>query len=263
MGDHLCLDQATGTMAVWTGATDLGPVFNPESHPTRVRFSSIQENIGFYKTTRTGSVAGSAWPKDDPPSKKITLFAHGLGYRPFLLGYFVYGGRNLPIQGSLLIKFSNQYFFSYTIGADATNVYMNIMRSIAVNFSSTPTVGYAINLCGYGVTSGGGLRRPPYFNGVDINAGAASPYVKAGYFDTATFRYPYRVSSGGIPIPNKRTMSAGVGCTGSGGTGPMALGFRYSVAGHVAQRNATRGTDLLIATGNDASFNAAVTRLAI
>lgn len=262
MGDHLCLDQATGTLAVWTGGTDLGPVFNPGAHPTRTRFNSQQENIGFVKTARTGSVAGASWLRTDPDSKKITLFAHGLGYRPFLTGHFTYGGRNLPIQGSLLIKFSNQYFFSYTIGADATNVYMNIMRSVASNFTNTPTVAYTIYLCVYGVTSGGALRRPPYFNGVDINAGAATPYVKAGYFDTA-YRYPWRVSSGGIPIPNKRTMSSGIGCTGSGVTGPMALGWRYSVAGHIVQRNADPGYKLKTATGNDASFTAGITRIAI
>lgn len=262
MSDHFGLDQATGTMAVWTGGTDLGPMLSPGAHPSRVRFNSRQENIGFLRTVRKGSVAGASWPKTDSGSKKITLFAHGLSYRPFLLGYFTYGGRNLPIQGSLLIDYSNQYFFSYTIGADATNVYMNIMRSVAANLTVTPTVAYTIYLCVYGVTSSGALRRPAYFNGVDINAGAATPYVKAGYFDTA-YLYPYRVTSGGIPIPNKRTMSSGIGCTDTDGTGPMAFGWRYSVNGHVAARNATPGIKLKTATGNDASFNASITRLAI
>lgn len=265
MGDHLCIDGPTGTLAVWTGGTDLGPVLDPDSYPTRTRFNSRQENLGFIATPRTGSVSIAGWPSDDPPVVRRTMFAHGLGYRPFLMGYLTIGGRQLPINGSILHTTSSsdpRVNFSYTVGADNTNVFLNIMRFTTGTPSGLPSsLAYTIYLSVYGVTSGGALRRPPYFDGVDINDGVATPYVKAGYFDS-TYRYPYRNTSGPLSIPNGRTISTGIGWNNvpGGGEGSVALGWRYSVLGHIVQRNCTAVMD---APGNNASFNASVTRLAL
>jgi hypothetical protein len=267
MGDHYCIDQPTGTLAIWKGGTDLGPVFNPGAYPTRVRFNSTLENIGFLRTPRTGSYTNNGWPTTDPDSKKVTLFAHGQSYRPFLFGRLRVAGVDLPINGSIFHHYSGMGFFSYTIGADATHVYLNIMRSNKFGVGPvSPTITYEIYLSVYGVNANGTLRRPPYFNGVDTNAGAATPYVKAGYFSTE-YRYPYRDSAGVFSVPNERTISAGIGWTGGSALGyqeAVGLGYRYSVRGHVVQRNATNIASFVAgAVGNDASANFAVTRMSI
>lgn len=258
MADHLCIDAATGTLAVWTGGTDLGPVTNPASFTTRVRFHSRQQNAGFHPE-RTGSVSIANWAAGtgELPNVKRTMFAHGLGYRPLLIGYLNIGGTPQPINGSVFHHAFNDQptFFSYTVGADNTNVYLNIMRTNPNGVGSLPsTISYAIRCSTYGLTSGGALRRPAYFNGVDINDGAAEPYVKAGYFDTQ-YRYPYRNNSSNYKIPRGRTMSTGIGFNQlSGGTGTVALGWRYSVNGRVFSRNTTNiGSP---AVGNSTSFNA-------
>ena len=173
MGDHLCMDGPTGTLAIWTGATDLGPVFDPGAHPTRTRFNSKNENIGFLPTPQTGSYTNNGWPVTDPDSRKVTLFAHGLSYRPFLFGRLRVAGKDVPICGSVFHHYAGMGFFSYTIGADATNVYLNMMRSNKFGVGPvSPTISYEIYLSVYGVNADASLRRPPYFNGVDINAGA-------------------------------------------------------------------------------------------
>lgn len=268
MGDHLCIDGQTGTFAVWTGATDLGPVFNPAAHPTRTRFNSQQENIGFLATPRNGTYTNTVWPAG-ANSRKITLFAHGQSYRPFLMGWIGIAGRELPINGSVLHFVSGQAFYAYTIGADANNVYLNIMRSSTGGIGAVPspaTISYSISLSVYGVNANGTIRRPPYFNGVDVDAGAATPRLRAGYFDT-TYRYPYRNAAGLIAAPNGATISAGIGWTGSVGVGQsesVGLGWRYSVLGHTVQRNAASLVPTIPgAVGNNAAFVASVTRMSL
>lgn len=269
MADHLCIDAATGTLAVWTGGTDLGPVTNPDAHPTRTRFNSRQENLGFIATPRTGSVSIAGWASDSLPVVKRAMFAHGLGYRPFLMGYLTIGGRQLPIHGSILHTTSSsdpRVNFSYTVGVDNTNVFLNIMRFTTGTPSGLPSsLNYTIYMSVYGVTSGGDLRRPPYFDGVDANAGGPNSYVRAGYFDS-NYRYPYRNSSGPLALPNGRTISTGIGWNNlpSGSGGSVALGWRYSVLGHVVQRNVDNiGSLISGATGNSASFNASTTRIGL
>lgn len=265
MGDHLCIGP--DRIAVWTGGTDLGPVDSPASYPSRVRLNSTQDLIGFYPTARTGTVYGTEWLATENNARKITLFAHGLDYRPFLFGHVTVGGINLPIQGSIFQAGGTQWFWSYTIGVDATSVYLNILRSASA-YGVAPAISYTLYLANYGVNANGSLRRPPYFNGVDANAGVSPSYLKAGYIDTA-YRYPYRDASGATPIANSRTISAGVGWTGTGSgnssnftRNSIGLGWRYSVQGHVVWRNALSST-VSGAVGNNTSFNASVTRLSI
>lgn len=268
MGDHLCIGP--DVLAVWTGGTDLGPVNSPSSYPTRVRFNSKQENIGFLPTARTGSYTNTVWPAADPDARKIKLFAHGQSYRPFLAGRIIIGGRSLPINGSVLHYVNSQVFYAYSIGADNTDVYLNILRSLPGLPGALPspaTISYEIFLSVYGVNANGSLRRPSYLNGVDVNAGGTPTYVKAGYFDTA-YRYPWKDASGNLSIPDGRTISTGIGWNGGVGTGQtnaVGLGWRYSVLGHVVQRNAISLAPLgaSVFLGNDSGFNASVTRYSL
>lgn len=264
MGDHLCIGP--DVIAVWKGGTDLGPVDNPAAHPTRVRFNSKQENIGFHPTPFTGTYTITSWSGGEGGSRKVTLFAHGLPYRPFLFGSITVNGNTLPINGGALqLASGTANFCQHTIGADDTNVYLNIMRFFRISNIPANPVGYEIYLSVYGVNADGSLHRPPYFNGVDVNAGDAEPYTKAGYFDTR-LRYPYRDGSGPFGIPDGRTMSTRLGWVqwGGGSQGVVGLGWRYSVLGYVAQRNCTSlsgGGSYL--TGNNPSFNASVTRVSL
>ena len=83
--------------------------------------------------------------------------------------------------------------------------------------------------------------------------------IKAGYFNT-DYGYPYQWTGGGeIRMPTERTIAAGIGRTAPNNY--IGLGYRYSVKGHVVQRNASSASATL--TGNDASFNATTLRLAI
>lgn len=274
MGDHLCIGP--DVLAVWKGGADLGPVDNPADYPTRVRFNSKQPNMGFYPTPFTGTYTNTGWPSAQPNTRKITLFAHGLPYRPILCGTLTVAGVAQPIQGSVLhavtASGATQVHYSYTIGADATNVYLNILRtrphSSGSAVPSSPTISYEIWLSVYGVNSDGSIRRPAYFNGVDGFSGNVPPYLKAGEFDTA-YRYPYREPSGSIIVPNGATMSVGVGWNGLGYGGPddieaVGLGWRYSVLGRTVQRNAGSITGFVSgASGNSSSFVASVTRMSM
>lgn len=265
MGDHLCIGP--DLICVWKGGTDLGPVENPGAHPTRTRFHSKQENIGFYPTPHTGTYTNTTWPTGEVNSRKITLFAHGLSYRPFLAGSLTVAGTELPINGSIPHQMSTVGFRAYTIGADATNVYLNILRSYrqASGIPPSPTISYKIYLSVYGVNANGSIHRPTFFNGVDANAGASPSYIRAGYFDTR-LRYPYKDASGVLAVPDGRTMSTGIGwVSGSGFNGVVALGYRYSVLGLVQQRNASSLAPLgaSVFLGNSSSFNASVTRISL
>jgi hypothetical protein len=234
MATHLGIDAPTGRIAVWTGNPDVGPLLSPASYPTRVKFNSALDNLGFVGTPKTGRVTVV------PGARKTTLFAHRLGYRPLLMGTLTVAGKAVPINGSVPLRLG-KFWHILTIGADATNVYLNVTYSgnDSVNEPASATssaVSYSIYLSTYGVTSAGALRRPPYFNGVDINAGASTPYIKAGYFSTE-WRYVRRLTSGAIKIPRGRTMVFAVGGRpGSGGfIKNMAVGFRYAVNGYVAE----------------------------
>lgn len=272
MGDHACIDGPTGTLAIWKGAEDLGPVTNPESHADQLRFHSRGENMGFWRTLYTGSVNVSNWIEAylaAPRSRRINLFAHGMSYRPALLGYLTINGYQLPIQGSVVHRHPSGLFFSYTVGVDDTYVYLTQLRfNRSANAAATVSIGYSIWLSVYGMEAGGGVRRPPYFNGVDINGGAAVPYVKAGYFDTA-YAYPYK-QSGGIPLMRGPSMSIDIGYCGGAGSSPVVveasgLGWRYAVNGYVSQRNATpvstSSTGYL--PGNNAAFNAEIVEVGL
>lgn len=265
MGDHLCIGP--DRIAVWTGGTDLGPVDSPSSYPSRVRLNSTQDLIGVYPTARTGTVYGTEWLATENNARKITLFTHGLDYRPFLYGHVTVSGINLPVQGSIFVDGGGHWFWSYSIGADSSVVYLNILRSSST-YGVPPTISYTLYVSNYGVNANGSLRRPPYFNGVDVHAGVSPSYLRAGYVDTA-FRYPYRDATGLTPIANGRTISAGIGWTGTGAgnsggfsRNSIGLGWRYSVQGHVVRRNAVSST-VSGAVGNNTSFNASVTRLSI
>lgn len=166
--------------------------------------------------------------------------------------------------------FTVPIFFGYTVGADDTYVYLNQLRlweaSPAVTSAS---ISYTIWLGNYGVTGSATLRQPPYFDGVDINAGGSESYVKSGYFDTQ-YRYPYRDSSGTIPFVRGPSMSMGVGYTGDNASLPVnpdcsGIGWRYSANGYVLQRNATAVNTSLSGRlpGNNASFNATIVRLSL
>lgn len=264
MGDHAIIDGPTGTLAIWKGATDLGPFTNPSAHGDRLRFHSRQENMGYWPTPVSGSADVSNWPEGigADRSRRINLFTHSLSYRPTLKGFVTIDSKRLPIQGSIVHRHSSGVWFSYTIGVDDTYVYLTQLRFLRTNGTpAATTISYTIWLSAYGMAPGGGVRRPPYFNGVDINAGAAFPYVKAGYFDTSAYVYPYQKAAGEIPCIRGASMSIGIGYTGGAGSAPnivdaSGLGWRYAVNGYVAQRNATAvsttGTGVL--PGNNASF---------
>lgn len=257
---------------MWTGGTDLGPVNNPDAHPTRVRFHSKKENIGFHAQPHTGSVSVTNWEErfvGAPRARRRNLFAHGLDYRPLLLGFLTIGSRDLPIQGTIVHRHSSGEFFGYTVGADDQHVFLNQLRfrpgSSAGSTQST-SISYTIWVAAYGAKSDNTVRRPPFFNGCIIT----DEYVKAGYFDTEQFRYPFQASGGAIPFIRGRSISLGVGYCGTSASEPYrleasGLGWRYSVDGYVSQRNATAVSTTVTGNlpGNNASFNASVVKLSI
>jgi hypothetical protein len=267
MGDHLCIGH--DLLAVWTGGTDLDPVDDPDSHADRIRFHSKKDNLGFHATPHTGTVDVTNWSDSytsAPRARKKNLFAHGLSYRPLLLGYLTIGSYKLPIQGSIIHRHSTGMWFGYTIGADDTYVFLNQLRFLRSSPAAvSTTVGYSIWTSVYGAKSDNSVRRPTYFNGLEIT----DEHVKAGYFDTQ-YRYPFKDVGGNIPFVRGRSISLGVGYCGTGASSPdiidvSGLGFRYSVDGYVAKRNATPVSTTITGNlpGNDASFNADVVNLGL
>jgi hypothetical protein len=267
MGDHLCIGP--DLLAVWTGGTDTDPVDDPDSHADRLRFHSLKENLGFIHPPFTGTVNVGNWPASGSGADRAlrrNLFEHGLGYRPLLLGYLTINGNNLPIQGTIVHRQTSgggQWWYGYTIGSDSTHVYLNQLRFIwhLSGGPTNPSISYTIWCSSYGAnTTDDGVHRPPYFNGVE----STSNLAKAGHFST-DYRYPYEDPSG-FPLITGPSISLGVGSTYNQAPYPVdasGLGWRYSVDGYVAQRNATPVSTSITGflPGNDSAYNAPFVRI--
>lgn len=111
-----------GRVAIWRDATDEAPFNAPLDNLTRVLFHSDLQ----YPTvveTRTGTLALPSRGADTSTSVTHTLFAHGKGVPPFVLGYCEVGGVRVPFAGSVPVQFNVSGWARWlSLGANSTSV---------------------------------------------------------------------------------------------------------------------------------------------
>lgn len=246
---HFIMDANLARAAIWTGGTDLAPVTDPLNNLSRVKFNSALDNVGFL-APRTGTIGAVG--------KRRALFSHGLGYYPSVWGYIVDGGVRLPIRSGSLLITRGGINWSITIAADRSSVWFNAIPlwEKTTNYTASWGLSYSIWLSNYGRTAAGGIHRPPYFAGVDANAGANPPYFKAGYFHSS-YRYAHLDPAGLLLMTRGRTISFGVGY---GNRKVVAIGYRQSIGGHTVSRFVDRVGKY---AGSSATFSTAYLRASV
>lgn len=127
-----------GTFCVWDpGASydDWSPVISPKSHLDKIAFHSGLDYIGVKTTlTKTQSFGASNYGIAGTITQ-VTIGAHGLGYKPMILGQVSLNGSTwYTVNGTTLVNRAT----NYTIGilgrsilflADATNIYAVVFQS--------------------------------------------------------------------------------------------------------------------------------------
>ena len=103
MSVRLFADGNTGTVAIYTQAEiDDGPVNSPLSHVSRIRFQSDLEYPRVIDV-RDGSFTMPSVGLNASYQQTHLLFAHGLGYTPFVEGYINRSGVKISLSGSVPI----------------------------------------------------------------------------------------------------------------------------------------------------------------
>ena len=237
----LDIDAANSKAAIYKG-TDSAALYNPAANAADIVFHSEYEYAGISQV-RTGVASFTATQFSE------TLFGHGLGFTPLVLGFLTYGGRNIPLIGTVVIDHGSGYHL-ISLGANGTNVVLN--RS-SLDASEALSIAYTIYVFSVGVSAGGDYVRPAVTNGIDITSGQ----IAMGAFKSQNYHL-WQSGSGPLHIPRGRTMDFGVGWSTAPGISRLALGFRYSVSGHVAQRRTLNAGGSF--GGTSTTFSANVTR---
>lgn len=176
-----------------------------------------------------------------------TLFAHGRGFAPVLMGYIVIGGAKVPAVGNALylgqqyVQVTNTYvslMVGLNIWADSTNVYITVTNLDRVGgyFNVTTNVNYGVYVCNMGLTSAGAVVRPPLNEAWDLTP----ERLKSGRFDT-TFGYFNRDDAGDLLVYKGRSIDCQVGANRSLNSSYTSTGLVLNVNGY--QSSATRGTN--------------------
>lgn len=130
--------MTAGTIAIWdpgTGGNNWNPAIDPINNLSSVKFHNAlryKRIAGVFKSSDPGKspVSVPATPESDVLHQKTTLFAHGLGYRPKIIGQIGNGGYTQPCAGSAIpLNNGNPIVYPYSarfvyLTVDATNVYM-------------------------------------------------------------------------------------------------------------------------------------------
>lgn len=121
-------------VAIYKSTSD-GPFNNPESYIGITKFHSSWQYLPI-EPARTIEASVSVPATLAGSSRTITLGAHGQAGVPFIGGYAVIGGQNVPFAGTIpIFAATNGSIIAWTLGVDATNVIIFEMRSNPLSFS--------------------------------------------------------------------------------------------------------------------------------
>lgn len=240
--------------AVYTGSSD-APLTAPMSNLSSLKWHSDLEYAGVV-TTLTGTVdlQITAWPGFTSlfPGTTLsrTLVAHGMSYRPLLLGKITIGSTVYTLHGDIVYTYSSGQTIMLSIQSDATNI--SLESTVLLNVGSVPsiTASYEIYVFNVGLDASNNFVRPALNSGFD----ATTTRMVCGRFDT-NYTYPKVNASSPVKIVRGRSIDVAVGAPNYGASNYRAVGFRYSVGG-VTNTNWT-------STGNNSSFNATVSGVSV
>lgn len=216
-------DASRKKFAVYTGGVSDSKLLNPLANLPSIKWHSDLEYIAAVKTL-TASVDLSI--ATFGASLEKALVAHGMPYRPLVLGHITIDGKTVPIQGDFLVAMSAGDVCAYNVYADATHVRI---RCEPCQFSTSPRTVVAtvvMHICNVGVSSSGSIvRYAPRYAGLDVTRDR----LRAGYFDTNNKHFS--VSSGGLVMFYKgRSLEIGLGYSLQHNY--VYLGFTHNVAGY-------------------------------
>lgn len=206
------VDGSTGKAAIFTvdSATpsDDAPLTSPASYPDRLRMHTDNQHVAVVDVqSGSKSITGHSAGQN-----KFTLFAHGRSVTPCVAGYctfndpFTGAAVSRPMVGSVQLNANANRWGWITLGADATNVFVNVY--VAEGLGATSYAAFTLNYTVWVFDIG--------FNGSGafVPAGSGSPLFQitsdymiasGGNFDTRR-RYMYEDATGPIYLPLGRTI---------------------------------------------------------
>lgn len=127
-----------GTCAVWDAGidnSDFGPFAAPKSHLDKIALHSDLDYIGMKNTLTNSHTFGGGDYGLTGGATEVVIGAHGLGYKPMILGEFSLDGSTwYTVNGTKLVNRATNYTIgilgrSFLYLADATNIYAIVFQS--------------------------------------------------------------------------------------------------------------------------------------
>lgn len=214
-------DGKRNKYAVYTGPVSDDKLLNPLNNISSMKWHSDLPYVGITET-RTVSVDLDA--RTWPTFESKTLFAHGKGFAPMVLGYALIGSVKVPIQGDWLVAMGSSVV-GYNIVSDATNVYIKFTYLSTPSWRTT-NVTLVLHLCNVGLTAGGAPVQATKATKAEIG----TTRFKAGYFDTNN-KHIAASSTGDLAFYKDASLSVQITYDGL----YTHVGFAQNVLGHVVR----------------------------
>lgn len=130
-------------VAIYKSTSD-GPFDNPEDYIGITKFHSSWKYLPIDPAITI--IASVAVPRTLAlGSRTITLAAHGQPGVPFIGGYAVLGGQNVPFAGSIpIFAASNGSVIAWTLGVTPTHVIIYELRSNNLEFAVTSPINVVV-----------------------------------------------------------------------------------------------------------------------
>lgn len=244
-------DAARNKYAVYEGATSDGKLLNPLDNLPSIKWHSDLEYVGAVKTLRpTFNLDVRTWPGG---AYDRALVAHGMSYRPLLLGSVAFGGHVVPAQGDFLVTMAGGTACSYNFYADATNIRVRAEPLQFTTFFKSIPCTATLHVCDVGMTANGNPVRKTRLTGIDISPDR----FRAGYFDTNDQHF-IASGSGNVVFYRGRSMDVGLGY---GLENVPKMGFVQNVLGYsCTQADVAAGVEGGYFSGTNAAFQPVTVR---